>query len=92
MNEPIKIRFSGDACGKLASAIQARIESGDEPETALDAFTRQKTNLVVESRGEAKLILDELEYILAAPDTMIWMDGNKEKALRRVKDELEDEL
>lgn len=88
-DEPIRIDWRGDARNKVFSAILAKYESGEKvPKEAVDAFQRAETRVVIHSDRAAKEILHELEYILEAPGSYVWMDGNKRAAIQRVANEL----
>ena len=88
---PIKVRWTGDAREKLLSReLTPRAEDGDEgAETAMNTLTRQKTNIVVDSKEEAQPLKKALDTACGrSPTGTVWMTPAHLSAFKRVRAEV----
>lgn len=92
LEEEIKIKWTGDARFQIRDSLIAK-DNNEDPEdiggTAKKCFDRQKTQVVVKTEDELKDLLDEIEHYIN-DFGIFWMDGQKNKCIKRVKRTLEE--
>ena len=91
LDEPIKIRWTGDARTKLITRyFEPAQADGAEPDSVTKMFNRQKTNVVIESEEELNALRRGLDSLIntRSPKWTVWMTGAHMRAYKRVRNEL----
>ena len=91
LDEPIKIRWTGDARSKLLTrSMVPTLEDGHEwPEYAIETMQRQKTNIVINTRAELMAFEHALDNMLMRVQReTVWMTAAHERAFERVHSDL----
>jgi hypothetical protein len=91
--DPIKVKWTGYARGRISEyngQYQEEEQGVLSPIRFLKCVNRQKTNVVIETVEEASAVYYELASYDSGQRT--WMNGMMDKAIRRVRSEIRDEM